>query len=80
MTDFDVSQLCIHYEIHELEQLCFPVVEMGFAAPYLPNEMESGDRTDGFFDHIFFKNNSNILQSSMKISSVARSLGMNLSI
>lgn len=49
MTYFDVSQLCAHYGIYELELLCFPVVEMDFAASYLPNEVDPGAGQMGFF-------------------------------
>lgn len=39
MTSFDISQLCAHYEIHELTLLSFPVVEMEFATSHLPNKV-----------------------------------------
>lgn len=50
MTGFDISQLCAHYGIHELELLFFSVVEMEFAAPNLPDKMgpEARQRWDAF--------------------------------
>lgn len=50
MTGFDISQLCAHYGIHELELLSFSVVKMEFAAPNLTNKMgpEARQRWDAF--------------------------------
>lgn len=58
MTGFDISQLCAHYGIHELELLSFSVVEMEFAAPNLTNKMgpEARQRWDAFDNiHIGFQ-------------------------
>lgn len=49
MTGFDISQLCAHYGIHELELLSFSVVEMEFAAPNLPDKMGPEASRDGMF-------------------------------